>query len=239
MSIKSLSLVVPVYNEAEVIEQAVRIFLSDLEQICGDCEIVVVDDGSTDGTLGILKRLSAQDARVRVIVNEKNLGSGLSLWRGMRAAAKDLVLTNFADRPFDLKDADAVLAPLASREADVVVVARRDRSANSFYRKLTSLTNYWLIRSLFGVSMGDFQFVQAYRKAVLQDIELISTGTFVPPELLIRLVDRGAVWREVVCPFHRRTAGAAKCGRLSVIMITLREMFAFWVVRRRNRGKRP
>ncbi len=229
----SVSLVVPVYNEADVIEETLRVFLHELDRISPDGEVVVVDDGSTDGTLGILQRFAAQDPRVKVVGQGKNLGSGLSLWKGMLAATKDVVLTNFADRPFDLKDCGAVLAPLASGEADFVVVVRKDRSANSFYRKLTSLANYFLIRLLFGLPIKDFQFVQAYKRSVLRGMALDSTGTFVPPELMIRLIDKGCSFRQVVCPFHRRTRGYAKCGRASVILMALREMLRFWIKRYR------
>lgn len=228
---QSISLILPVYNEAAIVEETVHAFLAGLAVLTADFEVIVVDDGSDDATGAILGRMAADDARVRVLCNLKNIGSGQSLWRGMQAATKELVLTNFADRPFDLADGEAVLEPLNDGVTDFVVVARQDRHANSLYRKLTSLTNYVLIRLLFGVPIMDFQFVQAYRRDILTGIALDSTGTFVPPELMIRLIDKGYSYQQVICPFHRRTGGYAKCGRASVILTTVREILQFWFKR--------
>lgn len=228
MSGYSLSLVVPVYNEAEVVEEAIRFFLSGLSRLAEDFELIIVDDGSTDETGRIIERSAVSDARVKVIHNGKNYGSGWSLWRGMQEAGKDVVLTNFADRPFDLGDGEMVLDLLQTSRADFVVVTRKDRSANSPYRKVTSMVNYFLIRILFGIPIRDFQFVQAYKRDILQGMTLDATGTFVPPELMIRLIDKGHPYRQIACHFHRRSGGEAKCGKLSVISTTIKEMMCFW-----------
>ena len=104
-----------------------------------DYEIVVVDDASTDGSLAIAEAWAARDTRVRVVRHERNAGVGVAILTGLASATKEWFAVNCADRPFDTRDITK-LAPLFDR-ADVVVVARTDRSANSPYRKLTSWVN--------------------------------------------------------------------------------------------------
>lgn len=225
---ESISLVMPVYNEEEGIESALRYCIDQLRSMVDQYEIIVVDDGSVDRTAQIVEQVARQFPRVKLFRNPKNIGSGKSLFLGFKKAAFDFVASNFADLPFDIKELPKALSLFDSVDVDFVVVCRRDRSANTFYRKVTSLANYWAIRFLFGVKMRDFQFVQIYRKKVLDVSEVASKGTFVPPELMIKAVRRGFKFREYVTDFHPRRMGKAKCGSPMVIAETIREMFKFW-----------
>ena len=169
---------------------------------------------------------AAGDRHIKVIHNIRNLGSGRSLFIGLKAARFDLLVTNFADLPFDINELGQVES-LLSESVDFVVVVRKDRSANTFYRKVTSLVNYWLIRSLFGVKVSDFQFVQVFRKHVIAAIEVESSGTFVVPEMIIKAIRKGFMFREFRTNFHPRQSGKAKCGKPKVILQTIGEMLRF------------
>lgn len=136
------------------------------------------------------------------------------------------MLTNCADRPFDLKDLKDIL-PLF-KEVDFVVVTRNDRSANPPFRKLTSIINYFLIRLLFNVRVKDFQFVQIYKKSILDNIEIKSTGSFVPPEIIIKTLNKGYRMKEFETAFHRRPGGVAKYGHPRRLLNSIREIFSFW-----------
>lgn len=224
----SISLVMPVYNEQEIIEETVEIFLNDLKDIAEEYELIVVDDASTDLTkekLAVLEKL--HKGRLRVIFNEKNLGSGRSLLKGMQSAEFPYVATNFADRPFDTKELRNVMK-LFEDNIDFIVVCRRDRSANTIYRKLTSIINYHLIKILFGADISDFQFVQVYRANMLYNIKVDAGGTFVPPELMLRALAGGCRSLEYKADFYPRGKGRAKCGHPKVILRTLFEMLRFW-----------
>lgn len=224
----SISLVVPVYNEAEIIAETIAIFGKDLSLICRDYEIIVVNDGSTDGTAEILKRVSEGDTRLKILNNPVNQGSGASLWEGLKRAEKELLVSNFADRPFSMSELEGVIRSVDLHNTDFIVVVRADRSANTCYRKFTSLVNYWLIRILFKVRISDFQFVQVYKRALLQDIRIQSKETFVPPELMIRLLDKGCRYQEVVRTFHKRPGGRPKCGRPGKVFQSIRDILCFW-----------
>ena len=224
----SVSLVVPVYNEEAIIAETIGIFNQELSRLCRDYEIIIVDDGSTDETAPILRRLAAENSRLRIFSNTANTGSGASLWKGLQHAAKDLLVSNFADRPFALTDLERVLQSADLNVTDFIVVARKDRSANTGFRKLTSLMNLWLISALFRTNISDFQFVQIYKRGILKDIEIRSKETFVPPELMIKLLSKGFKCREVVCAFHKRPGGHSKCGQPRKILRSIKEIFNFW-----------
>ncbi|MCD6583623.1 MAG: hypothetical protein J7K71_02935, partial [Candidatus Omnitrophica bacterium] len=95
-------------------------------------------------------------------------------------------------------------------------------------RRVTSLVNYYLIKILFRVKVSDFQFVQIYKKKLLERIKVESSGTFVPPELIIRALSKGYRMKEYQTVFYPRTKGKSKCGKPKVISNTLYEMFKFW-----------
>ena len=129
-----LSVIIPVYNEVENIEE----ILKRVKATKRAAEIIVVDDGSQDGTRDLLKKLdgtlalplrfasgtivagSAREGRVRVILREKNQGKGAAIRTGLDAAAGDILLIQDADLEYDPRDYPALLQPLEEGIADVV-----------------------------------------------------------------------------------------------------------------------
>ena len=219
----SLSLVMPGLNEEANVEGAVRRSIEALERHVGEFEIIVIDDGSTDRTGEIADRLAAEDPRVRVIHNERNLNYGVSLARGIDQARCDWILHNGMDLPLDPDDI-ALFAPHFG-EADVIVVRRTNRAAHSPWRKLTSWVNNALLRVLFSPRVVDLNFVQFYRRSWVQGVEIASTSpAFVTPELILRAERGGRVVREVTAEFRQREAGTPHFGRLPDILWTLGDM---------------
>lgn len=225
----SISLVIPAYNEEELIEETLRISNNYLQGITKNYEIIVIDDGSSDKTGKIIDTYSAAHAKVKPIHNNSNEGSGRSLFIGLKKAKYDFIVTNFADLPFDLKELEKVLTLFYDSDIGFVVICRQDRKANSLYRKITSLVNYWLIRILFNINIKDFQFVQIYRKSVLDVIDVESNGTFVPPEIIIKALSHGFKMKEYTTRFYPRRAGYSKCGNIRIVMETFFEMVRFWL----------
>jgi len=226
-----ISLVMPAYNEEESIERAIKTSVDFLSAFASDYEIIIVNDASCDSTGQIADKYAYFNPNIKTIHNKDNLGSGRSLFLGVKRAQYDFILTNFADLPFDIKELPAALALLGERDIDFVVAMRKNRKANSLYRKITSLANYWLIRLLFNLKVSDFQFVQIYKKKVIEQMDVRSYGTFAAPELIIRALDKGFKMKEYNAVFHPRLSGSAKCGSPRIILQTLSEMVMFWCIR--------
>ena len=219
----SLTLVMPGLNEEANVERAVRRARAALERHADEFEIIVVDDGSSDQTGAIAERLAAEDPRVRVLRNERNLNYGISLARGIRAARCEWILHDGMDLP--LAPEDLPLFAAHFRDADVIVVRRTSRAAHSPWRKLTSWVNNALLRLLFAPRARDLNFVQFYRRSWVQGVRIASTSpAFVTPELILRAERGGRPVREVEAEFRKRLAGRAHFGRPRDIAWTLRDM---------------
>jgi glycosyltransferase involved in cell wall biosynthesis len=219
----SLSLVMPGLNEELNIERAVRRARAALELHTREFEIIVVNDGSRDGTRAIADRLAAEDPRVRVLHNERNLNYGISLARGIQAARCEWILHDGMDLPLAPEDLPRFGEHFG--DADVIVVRRVSREAHSPWRKLTSWVNNALLRLLFAPRARDLNFVQFYRRSWVQEVPITSTSpAFVTPELILRAEHAGRVVREVEAEFRRREAGKAHFGRPRDIAWTLRDM---------------
>ncbi|MCZ6782326.1 MAG: glycosyltransferase [Proteobacteria bacterium] len=219
----SLSLILPGLNEEANVEGAVRRAVKALERATDEFEVIVINDGSTDRTGAIADRLAAEDPRVRVLHNERNLNYGISLARGIAAARCDWISHNGMDLPFAPEDLHLVAPYLA--DADVVVVRRVSREAHAPWRKLTSVVNNLLLRLLFRPRVSDLNFVQFYRRDYAQSVPLRSTSpAFVTPELILRAERSGRRVCEVTAEFRRRPAGKAHFGKLDDILWTLRDM---------------
>lgn len=116
----TLSIIIPVYNEKDTIQKIVDLVKS-IALVDGiDKEIIIVDDGSTDGTREIINRL----AGVKVILHEKNQGKGGAVATGFKAASGDFVIIQDADMEYDPSEYNQLLAPILAGKADVVYGSR-------------------------------------------------------------------------------------------------------------------
>jgi len=226
-----VSVIYPAYNEERNIRVTIERSLDAMRPLCRKFELLVVNDASTDETGAIATELAAAHPEVRVIQNRKNLGQGGSIVRGFQDARYDLVIHNGMDYPFDLKDLALLLA--ARCEADIVVAVRTVRAGYSPYRKLTSVLNLALLRTLFpSLRLRDYNFVQLYPKAVWERVKVEARSTaFLTPEALIRANDLGYRIREVEIEYLPRICGNASSGSAKVIIRSLKDMFRFWVKR--------
>lgn len=129
----SLTVVVPAYNE----EASLPEFLPRLIDCCerNDWKLIVVDDGSADGTAGVLDGFR-DHPRVRLIRHKLNRGYGGALKSGIRAVDTDYVLTVDADGQHHIEDLEALSAALVELDADMVVGSRKGTSASGWYRDL-------------------------------------------------------------------------------------------------------
>ena len=111
--VTSLSVFFPCYNEKDSVQAMMKKALSVAGTICDDFEVILVDDGSTDGTAELIDELAADHSNVRAVHHSQNQGYGAALQSGFRAAAKDYVFYTDGDGQFDLCELPVLISLIA------------------------------------------------------------------------------------------------------------------------------
>jgi glycosyltransferase involved in cell wall biosynthesis len=225
LELLSLSVFFPAHNEAGNIERVVRSAIETCGPLTRELEVIVVDDGSSDDTADIVRRLSESDARVRLVRHEVNRGYGGALKSGFKAARNEYVFFTDGDGQFDITEVRLLMPLLA--DADLVVGYRLRRS-DPWYRLVNARLYHWLIRVLFGLSVRDVDCAfKLFRRSVLAGMELRSEGALISAEFLIRARAAGHPIAEVGVHHFPRQWGAASGARLAVIARMFWELFRF------------
>jgi glycosyltransferase involved in cell wall biosynthesis len=230
----SLSIVLPCFDEAPNVAAAVAEARAAAERFAERHEVIVVDDGSTDGTREIAVALAAGDPGVRVIVHEHNRGYGAAVRSGIAASRSAWVLLTDGDLQFDLAELERFLPSVADHE--LVAGYRLDR-ADPLPRRLAAHAWNRLMRRSFGVSVRDVDCAfKLMRGDAARALALESDGAMVSTELLVRAGLAG--WRiDEVGVHHRpRRAGDPTGGDPRVILRAFRERRALM---RRLRRESP
>ena len=208
-----LSIIVPVYNEAQTIQQVLdRVDEIDLGGI--EKEVIVVDDGSTDGSARIIEERMGRAGTDRLAhLSIINLGKGAAIRFGFKHATGDIVMIQDADLELDPAECTRLIAPILAGEASVVYGSRfkqpspgisaRTRWAN---RLLT-----WLTNILFRARLTDMETAyKVFRRDVLQAISLRCVGFDIEPEITARVLQAGFRIRELPVAYNPRRKDEGK-----------------------------
>jgi putative flippase GtrA len=221
----SLSVVLPIYNEAAVIQATVERVVRVLDGWVRDFEVILVNDGSTDETGTILAAIAAREPRVRLVTHARNQGYGAALVDGFAAASKELLLFMDSDGQFDIRDL-ARLAPFIP-EYDAVLGYRLKRQ-DTWMRKLNAWGWKLLIGLVLGVRVRDIDCAfKLLRTDFLRQHPLETRGAMINAELLYKLRRAGCTWREVGVFHYPRLGGRATGAKLRVILRAFRELFFY------------
>ncbi|MBN2453516.1 MAG: glycosyltransferase family 2 protein [Candidatus Omnitrophica bacterium] len=183
-----LSVVMPVYNEKDTISKIVEKVLK-LGMVK---ELVIVDDGSTDGTREILNGLKG-NPRVKVILHEKNGGKGAALRTGFRAATGEIVTVQDADLEYDPNEFMEMAAPIEDGVADVVYGSRlsggKPQRVHMFWHKVGNSLITFTMNFLFNSTLSDIETCyKMFRKGVIDGINIRSNDFSVEPELTAKIL---------------------------------------------------
>ena len=217
-----ISILLPAYNEAANIDRAIAEASAAAERLFDDHEIVVVDDGSTDGTRSIVEALAAQDGRIRLAAHNGNRGYGEALRTGFLASRHEYVFFTDADLQFDMAELERFLDYVGT--VDVVAGYRVNRQ-DPRSRRLMAIAWNLLVRVLFYVPVRDIDCAfKLFDRRVLTDVDIESVGAMVNTELMVKLGRRGASVVEVGVHHRPRVAGQARGADPRVILLAFREL---------------
>lgn len=200
-----LSILMPVYNERERVAQALEEVLRTPYPL--EREIVVVDDGSTDGTGELLAGWKFPD--VRVVRHARNRGKGAALRTAIAEARGDILLVQDADLEYDPRDHAAVLAPILDGRADVVFGNRFHGGPHRvlyFWHRLGNAVVTMAVNVLANMNYADVEVgTKAFGADTIRGIELVSERFGIEVELAVKLARSGARIYEVPISYHGRT----------------------------------
>jgi len=218
------TIVIPVYNELATVARVV----SRVAALPLDKEILIVDDCSTDGTVEVLKKLEDVEG-ITLVLKSENEGKGAALRTGFDHAKGDIIVIQDADLEYDPLEIPRLLDPILQDQADVVYGSRfleSTRSTSRIHRMgnglLTQLSNLFS-----GLKLTDMETCyKAFRRDVLDSVELTQNRFGVEPELTAKLARRGYRFTEVPITYQPRSYAEGK-------KIGIKDLFkAFWCIGR-------
>jgi len=231
----AVALVLPAFNEVENLEAAVTQARAALDRLDGGWELVIVDDGSADGTGPLADRIAAADPYVRAVHHTENRGKGAALRTGVAATRAPVVGWTDADLPFDMEALGRAVACLTETGADVVAGVRTNREEYSLRRRVLSGTYNALVRTLLGVPFDDVGFaLKLMRREVFERAALRSDGGFVDAELMAWAHRSGRKIERVGVAFTPRVAGTSTMAGPASVAGILRDMLLYRIGRLRR-----
>lgn len=204
-----LSVIIPVYNEVE----SIKVILERVHATNLVSEIVVVDDGSKDGTRDVLKSLDGKDT-VRVILHDVNKGKGAAVRTGMEAATGDIMLIQDADLEYDPRDFPELLKPIQEGLADVVYGSRflgRAHRVTMFWHMVANRMLTFMTNILYNTILTDMETgYKVFRREVIKGMVIRANSFNFEPEFTAKILKRKYRIFEVPITFNPRDYSQGK-----------------------------
>jgi glycosyltransferase involved in cell wall biosynthesis len=232
-----LSIVMPAYNEVHTIEEAIR----RVRNIGLPKEIVIVDDGSTDGTRDILQRLAGDGKpssdplnEIRVFFQPRNQGKGAAIKTGISQITGDIVVIQDADLEYDPQDYTKLLEPILAGHADVTYGSRFSGGGPHrvlyFWHYLGNQALTLFSNMITNLNLSDMEVgYKVFKADVLKDIDIKSKRFGFEPEITVKVAKKGCRIYEVPISYHGRTYKEGKKITWKDGIVALYTLIRFWL----------
>jgi glycosyltransferase involved in cell wall biosynthesis len=223
----SVSAIFPCYNDETTIGGLVDDVHAALEPLVDSLEVIVVNDGSADGSRAVLDKLAADRPWLRVIHHDKNGGYGQALLSGFAAATHEWIFYTDGDAQYDASEA-ALLVPLATEDIDVVQGYKIGRG-DSWYRKVIGRVYHHVVKRLFNLKVRDTDCdFRLFRRQLIIDRPLTSSTGVICVEMMRSFDRAGARFVEIAVHHYFRPSGKSQFFRLPAIARSARQLLALW-----------
>lgn len=209
MTAMKISVIIPVFNEIDTIQEIIR----RVKEVGVAHEIIIVDDGSTDGTREILSQMK-KEALLLIVFHEHNQGKGAAVRTGIHTANGDVIIIQDADLEYDPRDYPALLKPLQEDIADVVYGSRFLGGARRpilFWNMVANKLLTFMTNILYNNILSDMETgYKVFRRSVVADIPLHSRRFDFEPEFTAKILKRKVRIFEVPITFNPRLYSQGK-----------------------------
>jgi glycosyltransferase involved in cell wall biosynthesis len=223
---RRISIFVPAYNEAAHLEGAIADIAEAAEAALEDYEILLVDDGSTDGTAVLADHLAQQRPKLRVIHQPINRGIAAGYARAVEVARFESFGFLPSDREIDATSIKDILAAVGS--AEIVVPYHGNPEARPPYRRLLTSTSTALVNRLFGLRVRYFQGPCVYPTELARALPKTAGGFYFVTQMLVHALCAGHSYVEVALFHQERAHGRSTAVSLRNIVKALRTIAALW-----------
>lgn len=227
---KSLTVVIPAYNEEGNLEATVREVFAASAPHFEACELIIIDDKSRDKTGEIADRLATQDARIRVVHNDPNHGLGWNFRHGIGLARMEYVAMVPGDNAFDRETLMKLFGAVGT--ADIVTGWTTNMEVRPIGRRVISWCFTNGMNFLFGLDMKYFNGPCVFRTSDAMKARSFSDGFAYMAEMLVRLLSSGRTVKEVGLVLHERQSGQSAAFRWNNIVSVFRTVGSlFWRIK--------
>jgi len=225
--ISELSIFFPFWNEGKNIENVISKAIPVAEAVADKWEIIMVDDGSSDNTLEVARKLEAKHLSLRLVSHQPNRGYGAALKEGFESAKYKYIVFNDGDGQFDFSEIDKFLEKIG--DADMVIGHRKKRVDNPFRHLLMNLLKLWDLM-LFGFYFRDIDcgFKLFTKEALDKIMPLTSEGAMITTEILAKAEKAKLKIEQVEVNHYPRVFGNQSGGNLRVILRAVKESLFLW-----------
>jgi dolichol-phosphate mannosyltransferase len=221
--IRSLSIVIPAYNEAENILGTLTNVTRALAPLHLDAEILVIDDGSTDGTSDLVRTHAERFPRVALLTNERNRGFGWTYRRGVASATRDHIVMVHGDNAWGAETLRAFFSHTG--DADIIIGYTRDMWRSRIWtRAAISKAFTLLVNTITRRRLTYYNGLQIHKAAVLKSLSVQSSGYGFQAEVLVKALRLTKSFVEVPLDLMERQKGESKAFRMKNVADTLRTL---------------
>jgi len=226
MSEKTITVIIPAYNEEKNIAEAIASVKKAVEGMVDDYELIVFDDGSRDRTGEVTDRIAQEDSHVRVIHNDGNQGFGYSYQQGVKLAKMEYISIFPGDNDMAWESLRDLLTKIG--QADIITSYMENMHKRSWGRRLLSRSFTLVMNTLFGLRLRYFNGPNICKRAHLQAITIRATSLMALAECLVRLIKSGSSYKEICFAHIGRKNDQSKALHPKSIAAVLHDVFVLW-----------